>query len=78
MAVIAQPDPQIEILNPRTREFYVKIDGVVGSKISTSHDKATTYAERVVKGLARLEPLGTSVLKHLSGGRKLCSFSEGT
>ena len=63
-------DDQVVILNPQGGEFYVKINGVVGAKVSTTRDKANTYADRVVRGLVRFEPLGTSVIKALNCGEK--------
>jgi hypothetical protein len=63
-------DDQVEILNPFGRDFYVKINGVVGAKVSTTRDKANTYADRVIRGLARLEPLEAKTVKELNSGEK--------
>lgn len=45
--------------------FYAKIGTVVSGKRSISWDDAHKHGERLVKGLARLEPLETKVLVQL-------------
>lgn len=53
----------VDILNSVPNEFYVRINGVVGCKVSSTRDKANTYADRVLKGFVKFEPLNGKVIE---------------